>query len=244
MEEIVEEEDNVVENDGNAGEYVGNEGVDGANFEDVMDFGVDVGNEGAEVEEGVFVVEDEVDGGVNGEGKGVTDKGPSVVVEGEHVGSTVLNEGEFVGPTVVDERDNVGPTVMDEGEYVGPTGVNEGINFGINIGGPFNVGKESGPSVDLRDGFVYGIANKYGSNLQGEESEDSALGVHFESEEDIGVKIVLQGLYKLLNTHKLLQGLHKLLNTHKLLQGHQLLQGILKMEFLLKGLLKVHKLCN
>ncbi|RHN78992.1 hypothetical protein MtrunA17_Chr1g0171951 [Medicago truncatula] len=191
VEEIVEEENNVVENDA---DNVGNEGVDDVVFEDAMNFGedvgnegpgvevgnegveVEVGNEGVEVEEGGYVVEDKVVGGVNGEGQGVIDEGPSLVGEEDYVGSTVLNEGEHVGPTVLNE----GPTMVD-GE----------INFVINLGGPADVREDNGPSVDLRDAFVYGLANEYGSNLQGEESEgeDSALAISIDdSEGDIGVE--------------------------------------------------------
>jgi hypothetical protein len=53
VEEIVEEVENVVENVGNAEEMVDNEG-----------------NEAAEVEEWIVMVENEVDGGANGVGIG------------------------------------------------------------------------------------------------------------------------------------------------------------------------------
>jgi len=49
-------------------------------------------------------------------------------------------------------------------------------------------GDENGPTVELRDVFVDGLANENGSNFECEESEGSALGINFEdSEEDIGV---------------------------------------------------------
>jgi hypothetical protein len=157
LEEIVEEVDNdgvAVEMD-NEGENVG--------------LGVEMENEGEAVDnenEGVAVeMENEGDDG-NMETV-VTDEGPTYVVDDrETVGPTVVEESVNVGPTVVEESVNVGPTILEEGINNVPTDLNMGVN-------------ESGPS-----GVVDEYVDENGSKGDGNESEDSALGVQFGDPEE------------------------------------------------------------
>ena len=154
MEEIFEE----MENEGVAVDLE-NDGVDvdleneGVAVE--MENEEDDGNEGFENAEGVNVGDDELDYGGNFEKEVVTDEGPTVGVESVNVGPTVGVESNDVGPTEVEESVNLVPTVLEEELNNGPTVLNTGVN-------------ESGPS---------GVVN--GSKGDGNESEDSALGVGF-----------------------------------------------------------------
>lgn len=124
--------------------------------------------------------DDELDCGGNFENEVVTDEGPTMVVESVNVGPTVGVESNDVGPTEVEESVNVGPTVLEEGLNNGPIV----LNMGVNESGPSGVVNDFGPPIDEHEEYRDEYVHENGSKGDGNESEDSALGVGFGDPEE------------------------------------------------------------
>jgi len=125
-------------------------------------------------------VADELDCGGNFE-KVVTNEGPTYVVNDRE---TVGVESCNVGPTVVEESVNDGPTVVEERINNDPTD----LNMGTNERGPSSVVNDYGPPIYENEEYRDEYVDENGSKEDENESEYSALGVHFgdPEEEELG----------------------------------------------------------